>query len=342
MNRRFVTLVALGAGSGLLAVVLLVAVTAAPASAGLLDGIATTFAATTGPLAARAAQWSSTIFYTIVFFEFAWSMVEGLRLHDWSSLLDHWVTRIVGYMVGIWFLQNQVALTQTLITTIGAIANDFAGAGGGAQLTPDGIAVLGWNDSMAMMQATSGNFAADIALVIPQSIAALFLQLGFIVVAVEDLCITLGVQFCIAVGGIAIGLIATRWSRPFAAVWPRMIFGTLLLLVAVNAVAAVGTLVSQNLAHLIAQMGGQPLSGILGDYVTIAASSIAYLLFALALPTLVGFLGATSPIRGGAYLVAAARSAGAMAAGGFAGGGAAAGVNAKTGIAQIEAATRTA
>ncbi len=318
------------------------ALTIAPASAGLLDVINTSFARAINPMAVTAAHWSSVLFYTIVFYEFAWSLVEGLRTQDFSLLLDHWVTRIVTFMVGVWLLQNQVALSQAVNMQIATIATDFTGGNGGVPLTPDGIAMLGWNASGALFGAKSGNFAIDAVAALPLAMSAMCVQLSFIVVAVEDLAMTLGVQFCVAVGGIAVGLMATRWSRPLAAVWPRMMFATLLILVAVNAVAGIGALVSDYFVGLIAQASGQSLNGILGTYVTIGATSMAYLFFGLAIPSLVAFLGASAPISGGSSVVSAVTSVGAFMAGKAAGKGAAAGAGAgKAAIAQLEAATRT-
>ncbi len=316
--------------------------TNAPASAGLLDVISTSFTGAINPMAVTAAHWSSVIFYTIVFYEFAWSLVEGVRTQDFSMLLDHWVTRIVTFMVGVWLLENQVALSQGVNTQIATIAADFTGRNGGTPLSPDGIAMLGWTAANALFLAKSGNFAIDALATLPLTLSALFVQLSFIVVAVEDLAMTLGVQFCVAVGGIAVGLMATRWSRPLAAVWPRMMFATLLILVAVNAVAGIGALVSDYFLALIAHASRQSLTGILGTYVTIGASSLAYLFFGLAIPSLVAFLGATAPVSGGSSVMSAMTSVGAFMAGKAAGKGAAAGaVAGKAAIAQLEAATRT-
>ena len=308
-----------------------------PASAGLLDSIHTTFATTVQPIRANAARWSSTIFYSIVGAEFIYILYLGIWKHQWSDLLEMWVTRLCVFGIGVWLLQNQVALGDSIMAWIAQIASDFAVAGPGPALTPDGIASIGWTLSDNIWKVQSWDPVANVAAIIPQQLASISLQFAFLIVGVEDLVMQVGTQFCIAVGGIAVGLMATRWSRPFAAIWPRMMVGTLLLLVTVNAVAATGFLMAGNFTALIAKMSA---ASMFGDCATMTASSLAFIFFALAIPALVGFLGVTSPMAGGAVL-ASALSFVAFNMGRGSGGGGGGSSEKPSPVAQLEAATRT-
>lgn len=312
----------------------------ATASAGILDIIQTTFASATLPIKENAARWSSTIFYTFVGAEFLYLLYRGMFMHDWSEIIDAWVQRLVFYGFGILVLQDQIALSDAIMTWIARIASDFALAGAGDVLTPDGLMSMGWTLSNALCSVQTWNPVVNVVNVIPQQFAALALSFAFLVVAIEDLVAQIGTQFCVAVGGISVGLMATRWTRPFASVFPRILFSTLILTVTINAVAATGALIGHEMMGLIGKMAGQTGSGILNDYITMTAAGIAYAFFAISIPALVAFLGATSPIPGGSAVMAIAASAMSYMAGKNSSG-SGSGASGKSPIANIEAATRT-
>ncbi len=267
----------------------LLALRAVPASAGLLNSVGDAFAATTAPIQQNAATWASRIFYSIVGAEFLYLLYRGVFINDWGELLDGWVTRLVVFGLGAWLLENQIALSDAVMGFIAQIASSFSGAGSANTLTADGIMGVGWNLSDAVCQLKSGNPAANLVNLIPQMITADCLAFGFLIVAVEDLAAKVGIQFAVAVSGVAVGLYATRWSRPFAAVWPRVMFSALILTVTINAVAATGLLVGNGIMALIGQAASVGVN--MSDEVKITATGLAYSLFALSIPALAVFMG---------------------------------------------------
>ncbi|MGP6190437.1 MAG: type IV secretion system protein [Vulcanimicrobiaceae bacterium] len=190
------------------------------------------------------------------------------------------------------------------------------------------------------MDESSWNPLVIVSLTLEQFIVGTLIQIAFLVVAIELLAVTIGVQLCVALGSILLGFVGTRWTRPIAAMWPRMLVMTLLLLVTINAVAGVGNLLSADIATRIANVDAAGQAGVVAGMATIAADSVVYLFLSLCITGLVGFLGATTPMTAGATLRNAAMTAASfvgarMGAGG--GAGASSGANS---IAKIEAATR--
>jgi uncharacterized membrane protein YqaE (UPF0057 family) len=313
-----------------------------PAAAGLFSIISAPFDAATRPVELRAAGISLEIFQAIFMFEFFKIMYDGLWRHDWSDLVQLWSGGIIFYGIGWYVTTNQVVLTDWVLERIGTLSGEFAGAVPGAVMTPDAIAMLGWNLSLAVCQVTTGNIFTDTTAVIPQQLAALFLNIGFVIVAVEAESIRIGTQFCVAVAGAGIGLMATRWTRPFAAGFPRIIFATFILSVVVNAVVGLGQLVANFIMTSIAGFGAQPLSGLLAGYAMISAGGCVYMFFAILVPSIAVFLGATSPLPGGAAIAAAVLAM--RTSIGSGGGGSQSNSTQSNGtkpIAQLEAATRT-
>jgi len=183
------------------------------------------------------------------------------------------------------------------------IASDFVFAGQAAAITPDGLMSIGWNLSDAVCQVQNWNPIVNTALVIPQQFAGLALTLAYLLVAIEYLVVQVGAQFCIAVAGVAVGLLATRWTRPFSGVLPRVLFSTLILTVTIDAVAAVGVNFGNAMMAMIAAADTGSMSGMLNAFITITAAAAAYFVFAVGIPSLVGFLGATRPMPGGAAMM---------------------------------------
>jgi hypothetical protein len=326
---------------GVVAAVALVAAYPAPASAGLLDAINGAFSGTTAPMEATAAKWSSTIFYALVPLEFFYLLYRGMFAHEWGELLGNWVERLVVFGVGAYIVLNQIAISDGVVSLIGTVGSDFAiGGGGGVPLGPDGIVSTGFTTANALTLVGSGNPIADTLAAVPQSFAATALMLSFLIVGVEDLAIRIGTLFVVAIGGISVGLLSTRWSRPFASVFPKALFSMLILTVVVNAVAATGVAMANHFMTLIGKMGGETAGVILGDYAMITASSLAYVFFALAIPAIAGAMGAMSPLPGGAAVAAMGASMVSFAAGRGAAASSSSNSSGKAPVAQLEAATK--
>lgn len=334
MNRAFV--------AGAAACLIVCAATVVPASAGVLDVMQSALSSATVPIETNAARWSNVIFYTFVFAEFIYLLYRGMFMHDWHEFLDAWVQRIVFFCFGVLVLQNQVALTDAFLGWINQIASDFVFAGQAAAITPDGLMSIGWNLSDAVCRVQNWNPIVNTALVIPQQFAGLALTLAYLLVAIEYLVVQVGAQFCVAVAGVAVGLLATRWTRPFSGVLPRVLFSTLILTVTIDAVAAVGVNIGNAMMAMIAAADTGSMSGMLNAFITITAAAAAYFVFALGIPSLVGFLGATRPMPGGAAMMSSFASVAAYAAGRGSAGSGGGGSSGKPQIAQLEAATKTA
>jgi len=317
------------------------------ASAGTLDAVKTTFETTALSLDDIAASWSKTIFATIAIFEFLWVLTEGALFE--SSLegwLNTFVFRLILFACGLWLVNNQVPVAKWAVTEITTIANAFSPAG--TTLTPDAIGNLGFADSLKLMNSENpgGNFLVGVGLVIPQFIVGTVMQLAFSIVAVELLVVTIAVQLCVAIGSLLLGFTGTRWTRHIAAMWPRMLVMTLLLLVTVNAIATVGTTLSDNIIVMIDKAGNAGQPGLLATMSEMMADCLVYVGLALGLPGIVGFLGASTPMTAGTTLksmaMGAASFAGARMGGGGGTGSTAATISrsGSTTLADIEAATR--
>jgi hypothetical protein len=296
------------AAVALVALASIVLIGTAPASAagmpGGLDGIAAIFAGTPPHVAAVAADWSSKIFYAIVILDLLWTLYECIRTNTLEQLIDTLIFRVVGYALGVYLVTHQIAITTTLLDTIGQISTAFALPGAAAPLTPNAIALLGWTVAGALGNAMpQGNPAISLQISLPLFFCSLLLQIAFLVVAVEYLVIQIGVQLCIAVGSVLLGLVGTRWTRPLAALWPRMIVAALLLSVVIGAVAGLGTMLSAQILAAINAIGGQPIGSVLQDLATISAASLVYLMLSLFLTGLAAFIGGQTPLTVGGAVI---------------------------------------
>ena len=329
-----------------LAVVATLVLTQASASAAGLDAIAAVFADTTPHFEAVAAGWSSKIFYSIVILDLLWTLYECVRTNSLEQLIDTLMFRVVGYALGIYLITNQVAITNALFDTIGQIGTAFALPGATAPLSPNAIVKLGWNAAGALGNTMpQGNPAVSLLIALPLFVCSLLLQLAFVVVGVEDLVIQIGVQLCIALGSVLLGLCATRWTRPIAAMWPKMIVAALLLSIVIGAVAGLGTVVSQQILADIRTMAGEQLGSILQDLATISAASLVYLLLSIFLTGLAAFMGALTPLSVGGTVINAVSNGFAYFTGYNAGssshGGSSSSSSNRDPVATIEAATTT-
>jgi hypothetical protein len=313
-----------------------------------LDAIAAVFAGTNPRFEAAAADWSAKIFYSIVILDLLWSLYECIRTNTLEQLLDTLMYRVVGYALGVYLISNQVAITNALFDTIGTIGTAFALPGAAVPLSPNAIAKLGWDAAGALGSTMpQGNPAVSLLIAVPLFVCSLVLQFAFIVVGVEDLVIQIGVQLCIAVGSVLLGLVGTRWTRPIAALWPKMIVAAFLLSVVIAAIAGLGTLLSAQIVADINAMQGQQIGSILQDLATICAASLVYLILSLFLTGLAAFMGAQTPLTVGGAVINAVSNAFAYITGYNAGshGGSANSSGSSGGrdpVATIEAATTTA
>jgi hypothetical protein len=198
----------------------------------------------------------------------------------------------------VYLIQHQVDLVTELNTQIDTIASSFAtGSTTGPPLTPGGIAKMGWTDSTAVWNAEPSDPLSSTVLALPSFIANLSILVAFVLVALDKLVMGLGAQFCVAVGSMLLGFVATRWTRPQAVIWPRMMVGVLILNVAVDAAAAVGTGISNTIVSMSVQMNGLGLSAVLSSVAVIASLGVVYVAFVLSITSLVGFLGVSTAMH---------------------------------------------
>lgn len=318
---------------------------ATPASAGGLDAVAAVFAGTTPHFEAVAADWSSKIFYSIVILDLLWTLYECIRTNSLDQLIDTLMYRVVGYALGVYLITNQVAITGALFDAMAQIGTAFALPGAGTPLTPNAIATLGWTAVDALCDAMPPNPAIGVLIAIPLFFCSIMLQLAFDVVAVEDLVIQIGVQLCIAIGSVLLGLVGTRWTRPIAGLWPKMAVAGFLLTVVIGAVVALGTLLDRQILADIAVMKAESFGSILQDLATISTASVVYLLLSVFFTGLAVFMGAQTPLTVSATIINAVSNAFAYLTGYNAG---SQGANAsrpdghRDPVATIEAATHTA
>ena len=287
------------AGLAVAATVLICSGAAAAATPVALDGIAALFTGTTPTFEATAAQWSSKIFYSIVVLDLLWTLYECIRTNSLDQLLDTLMYRVVGYALGVYLITNQVAITNAVFDAVSQIGAAFALLGcelvltsgeivrlGGKAMDPGGLDLLGIVTGIALF------------------VCSLVLQIAFLVVAVEDMVIQIGVQFCVAVGSVLLGLVATRWTRPIASLWPKMIVSTFLLTVVIGAVAGLGNQLSNQIISNVAQ-NSQTSNGALQNFAVVTAVSLVYLLLSIFLSGLAAFMGALTPLSVGGTIVTA-------------------------------------
>lgn len=310
-----------------------------PTGTSIIDTVSIAFLATNARLTAIAATWSSTIFYALVSFELLWSLYDCLRSSSWSDLLDGFGFRLVIFCIGVFLITNQVQLANELNAEITTIASSFAtGSTTGAQLTPGGIASLGWTDATAVWNAEPSDPVSAALLALPSFLATGLLMISFVLVALDQLIMNLGAQFCVAVGSMLLGFVATRWTRPYAAIWPRMMMGTLLLNVVVDAAAGVGNGLSTTILATTTAMNGLGVMAVLPNIAVIFAIGVVYAFFVCSITGLIGFLGVSTAMHASTTvrntMMAAASYAGARFGSSHGGGGA----SAPRAVASLEAA----
>ncbi len=272
---------------------------AASAGTNVLDIVQNGLTSATTPIRQNAAQWSSTLFFGLVGLEFLYLLYRGMFMSDWGELLNGWVDRICKFGLGALIVQNQLALADGATQLIGRIGSSFV-TDRGANVTPGYLASLGWQLSLDICNISTGNPLADLGVFVSQQIAGLVTTFSFFGIALEALAVNVGCQFAIALAGISVGLMATRWTIPFASTLPRVIFSTLIVTVAVLAMAGMGYHVAQYDDGLIQTAATGAIGGnLMNDFLTVSAVSVGYGVLSLFIPALIGFLGATSPLPGG-------------------------------------------
>ena len=214
--------------------------------------------------------------------------------------------RVVGYALGVYLITNQVAITNAVFDAVSQIGAAFALPGATALPTPNQIVSFGWDAAgkLGTLVPLSSDFGSAIVTGIALFVCSLVLQIAFLVVAVEDMVIQIGVQFCVAVGSVLLGLVATRWTRPIASLWPKMIVSTFLLTVVIGAVAGLGNQLSNQIISNVAQ-NSQTSNGALQNFAVVTAVSLVYLLLSIFLSGLAAFMGALTPLSVGGTIVTA-------------------------------------
>jgi hypothetical protein len=314
------------------------ALPAAPAADnGLLGIIEQFFDGAMVPMAAASATWSAVFFYGLVVLEGFIVCYQGFRCHDWSELIENWVTFIVLYGLGVWIIQNQLANGQWAITEINTVAGTYGNAP-----TPDSIASNGFTVTLALAAAMPHDPVSAALLAIPQFLVSAAIGIAFGLVAIEDLIVRMAVTLCADIGAIMLAGVACRWTRGYAAMYPKLLVSSLLLLITVNAVAGLGVGVSNFMVKAIGTINILDPFGALGSLAVVMSCSALFILFALGIVGLVAHLGASSPMTSAASVKRAAAAAYSAIAGRFTGAGAGAGAGSAGGatVATLEAATR--
>jgi P-type conjugative transfer protein TrbL len=303
-------------------------------------------AGTTPAFEATAAAWSSKIFYSIVILDLLWTLYECIRTNTLEQLIDTLMYRVVGYALGVYLITNQVAITNAVFDAVSQIGAAFALPGATKPPTPNQIVSFGWDAAgkLGSLVPPQSDFGSAIVTGIALFVCSLVLQFAFLVVAVEDLVIQIGVQFCVAIGSVLLGLVATRWTRSIASLWPKMIVSTFLLTMVIGAVAGLGNQLSNQIISSV--VNGQTSGGALQNFAVVTAVSLVYLLLSIFLSGLAAFMGAQTPLSVGGTIVNAVTNGFAYITGYNAGshGGAATASGSAGGrdpVATIEAATTT-
>jgi hypothetical protein len=291
--------------SAFLAIATALSVVPLPAVAGILQTISTPFDQSTRPVEIQAAAISLYLFTVVFPIEVSYALYRAAYRPELPALIENYAQAILCFGVGWFIVSQQVFLTDQTFDLLARLSTQMTAAGGVPPLTPDGIAGLGYTLSIQLSEISTGNIFTDGFAGFVQQIAGVLLNIAFCIVAVEEAAIKIGTQFCVAVAGCCVGLMGSRWTRPYAAGFPRIVFATFILFVTVNAVAAVGIIVSNDFMQTLASLGAQPISGIVAGFEMIAGGAVVYMVIAVAVPGIAVFLGATTPLPGGAAAFAA-------------------------------------
>jgi hypothetical protein len=262
--------------------------------AGLFTDVEGVFGATTGPLEANAQTWALRIFYTLVPLEFTFTAIESYKSDTMEALLKNLGWRIGEILLGLMIVLNLALITDGATAAIQAIATSFT-FNAGNPLSSDGIASLGWDRAGDLAAAMpQGNVFQNIALAICEFITACGLMASFSGAACENSVIHVGTTFLIAIGGILTGLLSSRFTRPLASTWGKMLYMTFILNVTIGAITGMGNLMSAHFVVMMQHMNG--FTGAIQNMASIFTSSGMFMLFVIGFTALAAFLGAQSPI----------------------------------------------
>jgi hypothetical protein len=266
-----------------------------PAHAGLFTDVEGVFGATTGPLEANAQTWALRIFYTLVPLEFTFTAIESYKTDTVEALLKNLGWRIGELLLGLTIVLNLIPITDGVTAAIQAISSSFTFPNGGHPLSSDGIASLGWDRAGDLSASLpEANVFQNIALSICEFATACGLMLSFGGAACENSVIHVGTTFLVAVGGILTGLLSSRFTRPLASTWGKMLYMTFILNVTMGGITGMGNLMSAHFVTMIKHMDG--FNAAIQTMASIFTSSAMFLLFVLGFTALAAFLGAQSPI----------------------------------------------
>jgi hypothetical protein len=188
-------------------------------------------------------------------------------------------------------------LTSQVITDI---------SGSPVPLTPTVIAGMGWTLSDQIAQANTGNPVLNVALAIPDAVAVGTTQFAFCIVALEMFVAQMMTSFLVPVASITLGLLGSRWSRHYAAVFAKVLFLTFLIQFVVAMLALLGTGISAAIRDMIATFAtaANPLT----TYAGLFTDGLVYVFITLTLTGIAGALGIVVPVAN-----AAGRAAGSFA-----------------------------
>jgi hypothetical protein len=272
-----------------------IGMSAHPAHAGLFTDVEGVFGAATGPMEANAQTWALRIFLMLVPLEFTFTAIESYKADTMEALLKNLGWRIGELIIGLAIVLNLITIADGFNTATASISGSFAFPNAGQPLTSDGIAALGWDRAGDLAAAMpQGNVFQNLALAICEFITACALMLSFAGAACENSVIHVGTTFLIAVGGILTGLLSSRFTRPLASTWGRILFMTFILTITMGGIAGMGNLMSAHFVVMMQHMNG--FTGAIQNMASIFTSSVMFMLFVVGFTALAAFLGAQSPI----------------------------------------------
>ena len=271
---------------------------------GFLNNILNQYNEATEQWLKRSLMWASVIFSGIVSLEIVWSLTTSfLETRDIDAFVTTLIKRIVWCGTCVFILNQAPSIVMPLMQDFLNIGNNIAQASGTpTNITPDDVYSQGFQIAQAVFNATNNDsFWAQMSEVLPQTIGASVILLSYGLVAAQLLLTEIQIFVIVGAGAFLLGFIGSRWTLPYAEIYPRMVIQSGLKLVSITLVVGLGKIVSQHMVIQASQQNATPLT-----YLTMGFSCFIFAIIAWFLPSFMQLLSGAPPVFSASSLAGAA------------------------------------
>jgi len=261
------------------------------APSGFLNNILNQYNTATQSWLAASLTWASVIFGGLVILELLWSFVQSfLQTRDPDVFITMLIHRIIWCGTCVFLLNVTPSIVMPLLQDFLNIGTSIAQAGGTSTgATPDGVFSQGFQIAQAVFNATNNDtWNAQLLEILPQTLGALAILLSYALVAAQLLLTEIQIFIIVGAGAFLLGFIGSRWTMPYAELYPRMVLQSGLKLVAITLVVGLGKTISQHMVTQASSPQATPL-----DYLTMGCSCVVFAIVAWCVPAVMqAFAGA--------------------------------------------------